>query len=82
MVESELPFKERATRYLMAISGHPVISNRQHVADLPSSWGPLSLLLRDCHLSRPDRLPLAAGPETGRSEGSGAYDLGGLLGGK
>jgi hypothetical protein len=39
-----MPFGERTARALMQISRHPDISNRQHVADLPASWGTLSIL--------------------------------------
>jgi hypothetical protein len=38
MVESELPFKERAARCLMAVARDERISNRQHAAVMPPSW--------------------------------------------
>ena len=44
MVGEELPFKERAALYLIAVSSHPVISNRHHGADLPSFWRTLGVL--------------------------------------
>ena len=44
MVGEELPFTDRAAFYLMLVGKHPVISNRKHVSDLPSSWGTLAVL--------------------------------------
>ena len=44
MLGEELPFTDRAARYLMLVGKHPVISNRKHVSDLPSSWGTRAVL--------------------------------------
>jgi hypothetical protein len=46
MVQIKLPFAPRTARALMTIARHPVISNRQHVAVLPSSWGTLAELAK------------------------------------
>ena len=40
----KFPFTDRVARYLMAVFRRPVISNRQHAADLPSSWRTLAIL--------------------------------------
>lgn len=45
-VEHHLPFSERTTQMLMGIGRHSAISNPQHVADLPASWGTLAELAR------------------------------------
>jgi hypothetical protein len=42
----ELPFGEDTAQRLMAIARHPVISNTEHVRDLPPSWGTLYQLTR------------------------------------
>lgn len=39
-----MPFSEQTARYLMQIGRHPDLSNRQHVGDLPASWGTLAVL--------------------------------------
>ena len=44
MVEGELPFGGSTSRYLMAVSRHPVISKREYIHVLPPSWGTLSIL--------------------------------------
>ena len=44
MVEEELPFRTRMAQLLMSVSGHPVISNSHHGANLPSSWRTLAVL--------------------------------------
>lgn len=41
---SLLPFSERTAQALMSIASHPDLSNPQHVADLPASWGTLATL--------------------------------------
>jgi hypothetical protein len=41
---AKLPFRDRTASCLMAIARHPIISNPQHVADLPPSWGTLHRL--------------------------------------
>lgn len=46
MVESELPFGERAAQTLRQIAAHPVLSDPQHVALLPAAWGTLAALVR------------------------------------
>jgi phage N-6-adenine-methyltransferase len=42
----QIGINERTARRFMAIASHPVISNRTHVSDLPSSWGTLYELSR------------------------------------
>lgn len=59
-VEHELPIGERAVRMLMALSEHPVISNRNHGTDLPTSWRSLY------ELSRLEPLALEAAIADGR----------------
>ena len=44
MVGGELPFKKSTAEALMVIARHPVISNSQHVGNLPPSWGTLAVL--------------------------------------
>jgi hypothetical protein len=39
-----LPFGWRSAQTLMAIASHPALSNAQHVAHLPPSWGTLAVL--------------------------------------
>lgn len=39
-----LPFSEQTARALMSVARHPDLSNRQHVGDLPPSWGTLAVL--------------------------------------
>ena len=39
-----LPFGDRQAQMLMAVAGHPVLSNPQYVADLPASWATLTSL--------------------------------------
>lgn len=39
-----LPFSERTAQAFMRIAQHDAIGNPQHVTDLPSSWGTLSVL--------------------------------------
>jgi hypothetical protein len=46
MVNEDLPFGEDAAEQLMAIAAHPVISNSEHVRNLPPSWGTLYQLTR------------------------------------
>jgi hypothetical protein len=41
-----LPFGARTARRLMAIANHPILSNRTHASDLPSSWMTLYELSR------------------------------------
>jgi hypothetical protein len=46
MVRDQLPFSVRTVQTLMQIAGNPVLSNAQHVALLPPSWGTLAALAR------------------------------------
>jgi exonuclease VII large subunit len=39
-----MPFGDSTARKLMQIAQHPDLSNREHVTDLPASWGTLSIL--------------------------------------
>lgn len=39
-----MPFGERTTQYLVAVSEHPVLSNPNYSADLPPSWRTLAVL--------------------------------------
>jgi DNA-directed RNA polymerase subunit RPC12/RpoP len=46
MVEGELPFGVNTADKLMRIARHPVLSNSEHVHNLPPSWGTLYDLSR------------------------------------
>jgi hypothetical protein len=41
MIRNDLQFSPQTARKIMSIAAHPVISNRAHVRDFPSSWGTL-----------------------------------------
>ena len=45
-VQAPVPFSSRAAQALMKIARHPVITNPQHVAVLPASWGTLHELTK------------------------------------
>jgi len=46
MVQETCPFGARTARALMQIGNHSILSNRQHVAVLPNTWGTLAELAR------------------------------------
>ena len=46
MLQEDLHMSQRTAHMLMEIAQHNVISNQQHIADLPPSWGTLYELTR------------------------------------